>query len=98
MAMEYKIPLIVLCPVNRNAVENTPKISDLSESGSIEYDADRIILLYEDDKDKSERLELKKYDQHKISISVAKNKRGPQGKFNLFFDYANKICASIKDK
>jgi replicative DNA helicase len=98
MAMEYKIPLIVLCPVNRNAVENTPKISDLSESGSIEYDADRIILLYEDEKDKSEQFELKQHNQRKISICVAKNKRGPQGKFNLFFDYANKIYASIEVK
>jgi replicative DNA helicase len=49
-AMEYKIPLIVLCPLNRNAVDNLPQISDLSESDSIEYDSDRIILLYEGNK------------------------------------------------
>jgi replicative DNA helicase len=92
-AMEYKIPLIVLCPLNRNAVDNVPQISDLSESGSIEYDSDRIILLYENKKDynyEEKRIELKYEQKNLVMIDVAKNRRGPLHKFDMIFDYRNK--------
>jgi replicative DNA helicase len=93
-AMEYKIPLIVLCPLNRNAVDNLPQISDLSESGSIEYDSDRIILLYEENKKdynyEEKRRELKYEQKNLITIDIAKNRRGPLYKFDMIFDYRNK--------
>jgi replicative DNA helicase len=95
--MEYNISLIVLCPVNRNAVENNPQISDLSESGSIEYDADRIILLYEDVDDKNKQVELKYENKNKITVFVAKNRRGPLEKFKLLFDYKNKRFVSPEE-
>jgi hypothetical protein len=88
--MEYKIPLIVLCPLNRNAVDNLPQISDLSESGSIEYDSDRIILLYEDKKDsdyEERRRGLKCEQKNLVTIDVAKNRRGALHKFDMIFDF-----------
>jgi replicative DNA helicase len=94
MAMEYKIPLIVLCPLNRNAVDNLPQISDLSESGSIEYDSDRIILLYEENKKdynyEKKQKELKDEQKNLVTIDVAKNRRGPLHKFDMVFDYENR--------
>jgi replicative DNA helicase len=92
-AMEYKIPLIVLCPLNRNAVDNVPQISDLSESGSIEYDSDKIILLYENKKNCNsgeKQREFKDEQKELIMIDVAKNRRGPLYKFDMIFDYENK--------
>jgi replicative DNA helicase len=93
-AMEYKIPLIVLCPLNRNAVDNLPQISDLSESGSIEYDSDRIILLYEENKKdysyEEKRRELKYEQKNLVTIAIAKNRRGALHKFDMIFDYRNK--------
>jgi replicative DNA helicase len=50
MAKELKIPVIVLCQLNRESETQNrkPKVADLRESGSIEQDADRIILLSKD--------------------------------------------------
>jgi replicative DNA helicase len=99
IAMECKIPLIVLCPLNRNAVDSLPQISDLSESGSIEYDSDRIILLYDNTKDyknESIRQKLKFEQENIVTIDIAKNRRGPVHKFDMMFDYKNKKVCSIK--
>lgn len=51
MALTYKVPVILLSQLNRDAEKNdrTPKMSDLRESGSIEQDADRVWLIYPHD-------------------------------------------------
>lgn len=50
LALELKIPIIAVAQLNRN-VENRdggePKLSDLRESGSIEQDADIVLLLHQ---------------------------------------------------
>lgn len=52
LARQLKIPVIVACQLNRN-VEDTdskvPQLSNLRESGSIEQDADQVLLLYRKD-------------------------------------------------
>ena len=51
IAMELKIPVIAACQLNRNSEKENrrPKISDLRESGSLEQDADVVLLLHHDD-------------------------------------------------
>lgn len=52
LAMELKIPIIVLCQISRNAEQREnkkPMLSDLRDSGSIEQDADMVWLLYRAD-------------------------------------------------
>lgn len=48
MALTYKVPVILLSQLNRDAEKSdrTPRMSDLRESGSIEQDADRVWLIY----------------------------------------------------
>lgn len=49
LAREVRIPILLLCQINRQAegrVDNRPKKSELRDSGSIEQDADVILLLY----------------------------------------------------
>lgn len=55
LATDLQIPVIVISQVRRTD-EAIPKMSDLKDSGDIEQDADKVILLYRDDYD----LETKK--------------------------------------
>ena len=52
LAMELKIPLLVLCQISRTAEQREnkkPMLSDLRDSGSIEQDADMVWLMYRGD-------------------------------------------------
>ena len=82
---EYKIPVIALSQVNRSAenrLNKQPLLSDLKESGSIEQDADLVLMLYKSLHPKSEP---KSKIQH-MELNVVKNRNGPLGKVKLRFD------------
>ncbi|MCR4880238.1 MAG: replicative DNA helicase [Bacilli bacterium] len=52
LAMELKIPILVLCQISRSAEQREnkkPMLSDLRDSGSIEQDADMVWLMYRGD-------------------------------------------------
>ncbi len=53
LAMELKIPVIAACQLNRASDKENrpPRLSDLRESGSIEQDADIVLLLHRDEDD-----------------------------------------------
>ncbi len=74
MAKELNIPVIAISQLNRSPEQRSdkkPMLSDLRESGSIEQDADVVILLHRDDM----------YDQQNRSgeadLIVAKHRNGP---------------------
>ncbi|AZS45307.1 replicative DNA helicase [Microbacterium oleivorans] len=94
LAKELQVPVIALSQLNRGAeqrADKKPAISDLRESGSIEQDADIVILLhreaaYEKDSPRAGEADL----------IVAKHRNGPtdtvvvafQGHFSRFTDMA----------
>lgn len=92
MAKELEVPVIALSQLSR-AVENRddkrPQLSDIRESGSIEAEADMVILLYRDSyyKAKEEhRPEVGNPDEvESAEIIVAKHRNGPTGKVILGF-------------
>jgi replicative DNA helicase len=74
MAKELDIPVIAISQLNRGPEQRTdkrPQLSDLRESGSIEQDADVVILLHREDMyDPQNR-------QGEADLHVAKHRNGP---------------------
>lgn len=78
MAKEFNCPVVCLSQLNRNVESRgnkRPLMSDLRDSGSIEQDADVIILLYRNSY--YEREESNTPDT--LELIVAKNRNGPTG-------------------
>lgn len=46
MSLEYKIPILMLSQLNRNAEGKRPSFADLRESGAIEQDSDNILFIH----------------------------------------------------
>jgi len=82
-----EIPIIVLSQLNREVehrMSHKPQLSDLRESGSIEQDADVVILLHRPDwyhKGEDD------YNKTNTGIfQIAKSRNGPTGELELNFD------------
>ena len=77
LAKELEIPIIALAQLNRDAERrNEPKLSDLRESGSIEQDADVVLLMSRD----------KENPDIPTQLFVAKQRNGPVGSIELGFN------------
>ena len=83
IARELNVPVIALSQLNR-AVESRPDrkpiMADLRESGSIEQDADVIMLL-----SRKYNEEEKFEDRNTIIVNVAKQRNGPVGEIELLW-------------
>jgi replicative DNA helicase len=90
MAKELNIPVVVLSQLNRESEKENrdPRISDLRESGSIEQDADVVLLLHRpkkrDDDDGVQDGGLPGDVEH-IKLIIAKQRNGPIGDIDLTF-------------
>jgi len=76
MAIELDICIIALAQLNRGAEQRTnkkPQMSDLRESGSIENDADIVILTHPEPEEGEDRKRL-----GEIDLIIAKNRNGPK--------------------
>lgn len=93
LAMELNIPIVAAAQLNRVAANtgNPPRLSDLRESGSIEQDADCVILLHRPDDQLSQPIK-------KIELCVAKHRQGSCGKTELMFDGALMRFVPIDDR
>ena len=83
LARELDVPVLALSQLSR-AVEQRggrPRMSDLRDSGSIEQDADIIMMIHREDKykDESERTNI-------AEILIEKHRNGETGKVDLFFN------------
>ncbi|WP_329337137.1 replicative DNA helicase [Streptomyces sp. NBC_00663] len=94
LAKELEVPVIALSQLNRGPEQRTdkkPQVSDLRESGSIEQDADMVILLHREDAYEKESPRAGEAD-----IIVGKHRNGPtatitvafQGHYSRFVDMA----------
>lgn len=109
MAKDLNIPVVVLAQLSRatevRGKSHKPQLSDLRESGSIEQDADIVIMLYRDeyygddkeDDDDDGQEERTKPNVNEVELIIAKNRHGPtttvkamwNGDYTLFSDLEN---------
>jgi replicative DNA helicase len=82
LAKELQIPLVALAQVNRSSEDrqdHRPRLADLRESGSIEQDADTVMLLHRPDR----------YEpgQHEgiTEVIIGKQRNGPTGEITLAY-------------
>lgn len=83
IAKEFKIPVIALSHLNRLLASRTDKrpiLTDLKESGSIEGDADVVILMH-----REEYYNRDTGEQGIAEINIAKQRNGPVGTAKLAF-------------
>lgn len=102
LARELNVPIICLSQVNRDAgKDRPPMLSDLRESGSIEQDADLVMLLDDESKRLDENNKIAQYEtedvqeandsseddktNRQIKVIIAKQRNGATGGFNMLF-------------
>ena len=92
LAMDLNVPLLALAQLNREFEKRpskAPILSDLRESGSIEQDADVVLLLYRPELYYTEeewmRTSEEPYPRGMAQVNVAKQRNGPLGVFDLIF-------------
>ena len=97
LARELGIPVLALAQVNR-AVEDRagqrPRLSDLRESGSIEADADTVMLLHKEAPEGRDRYIDRVPIIDQIEVIVAKQRNGPTGDVTLAY---RKDCMRFED-
>ena len=93
LAREFNVAILVLSQLSRN-VENRmnkrPILADLRDSGSIEQDADIVLMLYRD-----EYYNPKNSNSEIMEIIVAKHRNGALGKAQINFDSKNLHFSNI---
>lgn len=85
MAKDLNVPVVVLAQLSRTTEgrgkSHKPQLADLRESGSIEQDADIVIMLYRDEYYDAEKEDNEPEEEkpavNKVEFIVAKNRHGP---------------------
>ena len=94
LAKEISCPLISLSQLNRGVEARTdkrPVLSDLRDSGSIEQDADMVIMLYRQEYYDS-------IDTGSAEVIIRKNRLGEMGDFELGFDGAKSKFYDLEEQ
>ena len=82
LARDLNIPVIALAQVNRaseDRQDHKPRLSDLRESGSIEQDADTVLMLHRPGKFDGQQ------EDNILEIIIAKQRNGPTGEITLTY-------------
>ena len=90
MTLELDIPVIVLSQLNRSASNKRPTLDTLRESGSLEQDADNVVMLHKPDladaEDKDLFRDLENAGKQYVEVIVGKQRNGPTGMFTMQYN------------
>ena len=87
LAREFKVPIIALSQLSRNVetrINKRPILSDLRESGSIEQDADLVLMVYRESYYNADT--VLSNEKNLVELIIAKHRNGPVGVVELEFD------------
>ena len=87
IAREFKVPIIALSQLSRNVetrLNKRPILSDLRESGSIEQDADLVLMVYRESYYTDETVSPN--ENNLAEVIISKHRNGPVGVVELEFD------------
>lgn len=90
LARALRIPILVLCQLNRDLEkreEKRPQLSDLRDTGALEQDADGVIFLYREDY-YAARESVDPNVPSVLDVDLAKNRHGSVGGCKLAFSLA----------
>jgi replicative DNA helicase len=89
LAREFNVPIIALSQLSRSVesrLNKRPILSDLRESGSIEQDADLVLMLYRESYYNLTKLDDEINLPDQVELIIAKQRNGPVGTVDLQFD------------
>ena len=97
LARALKIPILVLCQLNREVEarqDKRPQLSDLRDTGALEQDADGVIFLYREDyyADKST---VDPTVPSIMEVDLAKNRHGRVGRCEMAFSMASSRITAV---
>ncbi len=101
LAKDMKIPVVCCAQLSRGPekngkASNRPALSDLRDSGSIEQDADIVMLLYREGYYKSSAQNADEIDMTKADVDIAKNRHGPTDRVKLHWDAQYTLFSTLE--
>ncbi len=101
LAKDLKIPVVCCAQLSRGPekngkASNRPALSDLRDSGSIEQDADIVMLLYREGYYKSGAQNPDEIDMTKADVDVAKNRHGSTDRVTLHWDAQYTLFSTLE--
>ncbi|MBQ8183636.1 MAG: replicative DNA helicase [Clostridia bacterium] len=101
LAKDLKIPVVVCAQLSRGPekngkASNRPMLSDLRDSGSIEQDADIVMMLYREGYYKNSAQNADEIDMTQADVDIAKNRHGPTDRVKLHWDAQYTLFSTLE--
>lgn len=107
LTIELNIPIVLLSQLNRNVTylaDKRPTMADLKESGSIEQDADIVLLLHREcyyhKSDATRKISKEEYEFIELisEVLIDKQRDGETGTVYLNFDHKSQEFTSLQER
>ncbi len=101
LAKDMKIPVVCCAQLSRGPekngkASNRPMLSDLRDSGSIEQDADIVMMLYREGYYKSSAKDADQIDMTQADVDIAKNRHGATDRVKLHWDAQYTLFSTLE--